>query len=211
VSLLTYARYVQLTGDVSTAVTAVEAALVDSEREVARVLRRPLEYGVHTEQVTVHEHGRAYPRAVPVTSIPASATYIQEDTTTLHWVTRDDTSLSPVGPADFQEWGDSGWTSGYPSLYGLATIVYSGGWTLDDSPAGTRVPYPVERAIALVAKGMTTPGGFTVNQAANIQSAALGGVSVTYRDNESSGGLDDFWPGATKSIMGFRYRDGVGP
>lgn len=198
--LLTYARYVALTGDSATAVTAVEAQIVIAEREVERFLRRPLAFGTYTESLPVHAYGRAYPRAVPVTSVPVTATYSVEDSRTLRYVSRNDLS-GPVGLADFGEWLDGGYDGQYSELYGLATVTYAGGWT------ATTVPLAVERAIAFIATALLNPGASGVPAGAT--SISLGGVSVSFGGGTGpTDPIDDLWPSATRSLTMWRWRDG---
>ena len=203
-SLLLYPRYVQLTGDTTTAVSAVEAAILDAEKAAREFLRRPLEFGTYTERLPVHAYGRAYPRAVPVVSVPASASYQVEDSRTLRSVSTDALS-GPLGLADWGEWEDAGGADGYRELYGLGTVTYTGGWTAAD------VPYKVERAIAFMAFGAASPGlSVTSMLPYGAGSVSLGDVSVGFPGGSGvpEEAVDELWAGASAALIGFRWRDG---
>lgn len=199
-SLLTYARYVALTGDTSTAVTAVEAAIVDAEKAVTDFLRRPLALDWYSHELQVHQFGRVHVKAVPLVSIPASATYVMEDTRTIRGVVRD-SMAGPIGFAEVQEWLDEdyGYSTGYPELFGKATVLYFGGWTAES------VPYNVERAIAWCALSCANPGASPVPAGAT--SVHVGDVSVSFGAGGNAEPIDDLWPAASTVLTPYRYKD----
>lgn len=188
-SLVTYARYVTLTGDSTSASATVEANLTDAQAEVERVLGRALEYGTYTEERVVWPGGFCYPKVTPLASVPASATYEIEDERTL-------SDVSPDWPsAEFED--PTGWT-GYAATSGKATVTYTGGWT-----AGT-LPLPLQRVIAFIAYGLTFPAASVALSGAS--SVSVGDVSVSM-GGAPADPVDDLWPGASRTLRQWRWTE----
>lgn len=188
--LLTYARYQSLTGDTVSASAVIETQIEVAEREIERFLNRPLAHGSYVDELTVYPSGRAYPRAVPLTSVPVTAGYQIEDTVTVRGVAF--WASSHVGSG----WAD-GW-SGYAETSGRATVQYSGGWT------AVTVPLAVERAIALVAFALAHPQVSAAPPGAT--SLKVGDVSVSYGSGPPEDPLDDIYPGASRLLALYKWR-----
>lgn len=198
---LTYARYVQLTGDSTTPSAQVEAAIPDAEREMVRILRRPLWLDTYTHALPVHAGGRAYPKAVPIATLPASATFQMEDPQTFRYVVRDSLT-GPLGLGDVEEFldGSSG-ACGYPELYGLATVTYTGGWT------EATMPMAVARGLARLVHAYATPT-IATELIEGATSQSLGDASVSFKDPVSGDSVDRLSRNLEASLRGYGWLDG---
>lgn len=195
-ALLTYERYVTLTGDTTTASAAVEAAIPEAEVAVAEYLGRHLELGEYTDRLYIDVDGRVYPKAIPVASVPASATYQVWDNLTLSYVT-------PT--FDFLvEWPTMG--DGYLENQPRADVTYTGGWTADTAPQ------KVLRAIARAAWRLANPAPME-DAGAGATSMSVGDVSVTYKngkpgtDTSAGAYLEYLAPGAPAMLAGLVWRE----
>lgn len=198
---LTYTRYVQLTGDSTTPSAQVESAIPDAEREMERILRRPLWLDTYTHALPVHEGGRAYPKAVPIASLPASATFQLEDATTFRYVVRDSVS-GPIGPADIGEWfdGNAG-ACAMPELFGLATVTYTGGWT------ETTMPMAVARGLARLVHAYANPT-IQTELIEGATSQSLGDASVSFKNPVSGDAIARLTASLESSLRGYGWLDG---
>jgi hypothetical protein len=174
VALLTYDRYVSLTGDTTTAVSAVEARIPDAEQAVSEFLGRPLEYGEYTDRLHIDVDGRVYPKAIPVSSVPASATYQVWDSRCLSYVT---------AAGDFlTEWPDMG--DGYLERQPRADVTYTGGWT------AATAPLRLLQAIAQATYGLSNPTPLT-DASVGATSVSVGDAAITWE-----AGKPGTWSGA---------------
>lgn len=196
-SLLTYARYVSLAGDSTSASATVLESIDYAETEIARFLRRPLPEGLYTDKLVVWPDSRVYPKAVPLVSVPASASYVVDDEVCLLYAWPD-TISSPFVGADLLE-ENLGW-SGYAATSARATVTYTGGWTLANAPL------PVLRAIAFMAKALANPGAQTPTPP-GVASMSVGDVSVTYRNGSPDDPIDEIVPGLSRMLGPFRWRE----
>lgn len=146
--------------------------------------------------------GVVYPRGCPVVSIP-------DDGNDFVAVRRDSVSIAVAAPVG-----------------ALVQVTYRGGWTATDCP------FPVQRAIALLAAALRPPRPGTAGPAqsatstlveqvrelaaAGVTSAKLGDVSVSIDRTAVSGTggaggaaqvLEDLVPGIVRSLRGWRRRD----
>jgi hypothetical protein len=190
--LVSTARYRTITLDTTSPDASVTAALVEAQDMVEEEVRRPgaLEYAANrTETLRLYRDGRVYPHAIPVWSVPATATYEVEDTST----------LASVGP-DGEPWVE--WIK--PPLYPVGTVIYTGGWKAADASGVTdaeKVPRKLERAIANLARAMVN--GSTADVPDGATSVRLGDAAVTFAGATS--GLDGIVPGTIQTLRGFRY------
>lgn len=125
--LVTYARYLAITGDAATDAADVEAALAEAQTLLEETLRRPLESAERTERLPVLD-GRVYPSATPITdggdlTVEGYALTGASPSTVLGTLTDSD----------------------------HATVTYTGGYTADN------VPSCIERDIAWAAHSIVRP------------------------------------------------------
>lgn len=187
--LLTYARYVTLTGDTASASATIEEQIDVAEQEVERFLDRPLAEGLYTDSLVVYPSGRAYPKAVPLVSVPVTATYEIEDEVTLK---------SVAAAYDLiVDYPDVGW-DGYAATSGRVALTYTGGWTAQN------VPLAVARAIALITYGLAHPQVSSAPPGAT--SVKVGDVSVSYAGGPPADPLDEVYPGASRLLAPYRWR-----
>jgi hypothetical protein len=151
-SLVTVARYIAITGDDTTAASAVEEALDAVEAELEDELDRPLANDEYTESLRPDRGGMLWPRATPITD---GGDYLI-----------DGLGLRADGIAVIPSF-----ISGDDRI----SVTYTGGWTVDT------IPRFVERAIAWAAHALTHPTAHTPGDPA-IKSKRVGDVAVTYRD-----------------------------
>lgn len=197
-TLLTYDRYVQLTGDSVTASALVEAAVADAESMVAEHLKRPLESAERIEWLRVDVDGRVYPRAIPVTSVSASSTGVLEDDRTIRDATADLSFL-------IERNADLG--TGYLVDQPLAAVTYTGGWTSDTAPVR------LLRVIARAAYNLANPNVAQDAALANSTARKTGDVSVSYGaggapgPQEGKSDLEVVAPGAEAALKGWVYSE----
>lgn len=174
--LVTYERYVEITGDTTTASATVEARLVDAQGLLEDTLGRPLETGERTERMRIYNVdgvATVYPSAVPVTD---AGDYTQVGDGLV--------GATPIGGVAF----------GVPQ--GHAEVVYTGGFDPDetdpDEPA--YLPRSIERDIAWAAHALTHHPSSQIPAGAT--SVRLGDAAVTYA-KPTSGGSPVSWSPAT--------------
>jgi hypothetical protein len=182
--LVTVDRYRAITGDQTTAASAVSALIEEATEELAEVLDRPLEHGTRTERLIATRDGRLWPRAIPITAATG-------------W-TIDGLALLGAQALDWPG-GNDAWP--FTEAAGV-DVEYSGGWT------EATVPKCIERDIAAAAKILGTPnaGGIVVPAGAN--RVQVGDVSVAWKDGAPSGGalstaLSGVW---SRRTLSYRYR-----
>lgn len=202
-SVVTEAQYRLIATDSSTATSAVAEALDSAEAMVQIYLGRYLANGIYTERLKVWPSGFAYPAAVPVTEISASANGEIYDDATLWNVSPDDTPFTGF------MYPDPGYTmghslvgragSGYETYYAYGTVQYTGGW---DS---TTMPYTLIRYICLLAKSLAN-GGQALNGAAvgGAYMIRVGDVQVNYPPDQVGALLNQYVPGMAAAIRGWR-------
>lgn len=189
--LVSETRYRQITRDVVTASVAVTGQLAEAQRLIEDELRRPLEYGTGTERLPVFRdpdtgRGHVYPRRYPIESVPAPGSY------------------EPYGTAELVGVEPDGWPAS--TGYTTATVTLVGGWRASDDPNATatnRIPTKLERAIALLARGLLSQPAEPVPS--GITAASVGDVSVTYGEAQA-GGWQALVPELGDLIDGYTYR-----
>lgn len=182
-SIVTFARYVEITRDLSTDEITATARLDEAQEMIEEALDRPLALEARTEVVILEPDSSwgylAYPRSTPITEVPGDAVYFRYDDVTLR-------SVPPDGSPLF------GWVGSLPLT---ATVTWTGGFTADT------LPRKLERAIADLAHalevGSSAPLGAT--------SVRVGDVAITYEKSEHAG-LDAYVPGLWGRIRTFRHR-----
>lgn len=193
-SLVSYATYVRLTGDSTSASSDVVAALGDSVALLDDALDRHLTFGTYAETVKVGPRGLSYPKAIPVASVTASATYQVYDPATLHRVIP--TSDDLVTTLDFP-YLDHDWDN--PHNYPTAIVIYDGGYT------EATLPFRLKVAICLIARAMGTTGWTPPN----IGAKSVGDVHEIKMKTDSedvASMINGFVSGLWDSIRGFRRR-----
>ena len=164
--LISVDRYRVITGDSSTAATAVSAAVETAGDLLGEELGWPggVESAERTETLGVLE-GRVYPSAVPIT-VAAGFTI-------------DGHALRGATP----QWADI-----FEDVDGapVATVTYTGGWT------SATVPASVERDVAWAARALLNPAE-ALSVPAGATSVRLGDASVSYGRPQSPGTAGVAW------------------
>lgn len=179
-SAVTYARYLQVTGDTVTASSDVMAAIDEATLLLEDALDRTLTLGTYTETHAPDADGYVYPRAVPVTAVVAPAVLV------------DTVTVSGGTPQTVDPWN----TTGRP-----VTVTYTGGYA--------ELPAPLSRAVCELARALT-PGGAPQFKglAPNVQQVQVGDVSVslsvTGRTGPQYATIDDLVPGIGLRVRRFR-------
>lgn len=199
-AILTYTRYVTLTGDSVTASAIIESAIEEAESDtgpLAEYLRRPLPLAEYTDLLHVDIDGLVYPKAVPVASVPATATYDIVRPNALGYLTAERSMI--------EEWTNP-YGDGYLVHQPTRSVTYEGGWTADN------VPFSVAATIARVAYRMANP--YPVDDpSAGAQSRAVADASVSYGSNTAPGFapgrslLEALAPGAEAMLASHRWRE----
>lgn len=199
-SIVTYAVYVSVTGDDTTASGDVEDAITEAEGLIGEFLRRPLAAEWRSERYHLRPYGMVYPRCVPVLEVSATASYQVYDTAAIQFVTADSPpSPSPVGSEEI--FGrTSGW---YHEEAPRATVVYLGGWDADT------IPYTLRRGICYLARAIgAAPPATPLPPGAT--SLSLGDASIslaTPGDADGAGAvIDGLVPGLTATFRRYRWR-----
>jgi hypothetical protein len=197
-SVVTIEKYRLVTGDNSSASATVQSWLDVAEDMVQETLGRYLEHGVYTERLKVWPTRFAYPAAVPVTSVSASADAELYDEASLYEVSPDGNTL--VG----MDWvaNDHAYGAfpgqfignGYEPYYDYATVTYEGGWTSDT------MPQKLQYWIAKLARSLDPA---VTGRPAGSNLARVGDVQVGYDKGQIVGPLDQFVPGIHKAISGY--------
>jgi len=190
-STVTVEQYRVWTGDSTSSSALVEPLLDVAESLVEEYLRRPLASVERTEEYKVWTGGIVYPKAVPVTSVQASATYSVEDTATIKYVTPDDVTSEVVG--DRLTASDD-----YPHSLPKATVTYVGGWT------SITLPPSIARIVSLAAKALLAPASVADP---TVTKQAVGDVSITRDAASSTGhGIDVLVPLSSQLLHGYVWR-----
>lgn len=188
--LVTYERYVSLTGDDCTGEYQVTARI---ERATAalegRLNGRLLESMERTEVLRVGTDARVYPHAWPVTALPADAAYQIDplSNATIRWVWPDDITFNWPAGNSYIGWCEPFW----------ATVTYTGGYT-DET-----LPPELAEAIAGLAASYATAGTPALAGATSVR---LGDAAVTYGGTGGLAGLDARVPGISDTILRYGYR-----
>ena len=184
-ALLSFARYQQITRDVSTDEATVTARIEEATEMIEQALDRPLELLERTEVLVLESDNAwgylAYPRSTPITAVPVNAVYARYDDVTLR-------SVPPDGSPLFGAW--------LGSLPLTATVTWTGGFT------AVTLPRKLERGIANLADAL----GTDVIAPSNASSISVGDVRVSYYPTEAAADLDVWVPGLWGRISKFRHR-----
>lgn len=184
-----------MTNDEATPASALAEVIDEAQRMLQDALGRKLEFGLHVEKVPVWPNGLAYPAAVPIGSVAASAAYSVLDEATLRGV--------PQGEPPEIVWSEEERRSvnprlgsGYEERYTYNTVEYFGGWTEDT------LPPVLKRSIVRLAHALRRE----FDPDAPIPGASMvrvGDVQVNTRQSDSLGILDQYVPGMSKRLRGF--------
>jgi len=194
-SLVTYPTYVRLTGDSTSASSDVMAAMDDATDLLEDCLNRTLRHGTYTETVRVSPSGHAYPRAVPITAIPAGAAYESVNPYELRFV-----SPSQDPSFDVIDWPYLDADGSYPALWPRVSLQYDGAYT------EATLPFSLKRAICLIANKLLTDP--TASALSGSWSRSVGDVSESHTAtaNEAETAIDAIVPGLWATIRGRRRR-----
>lgn len=175
--MITAIRYAEITGDGTSAASAVSARIEEAVELLEDYLDRPLASAERTEQIRPDRHGHLWPKATPITAAEGYEI--------------DGYMLRGPGPFGL----------GWP-LDPLTTVevTYTGGWTTDTLPAG------IERDLAWAAYRLLHPSSPALSDApANATSVRLGDAAVTFKGTAGDvalGDTDSWWSKRTRS---YRY------
>lgn len=175
--MITAVRYSEITGDTTTAATAVSARVEDAVELLEDYLDRPLAHGERTESLIPDRFGRLWPKATPISD---GGDYTVE-------------GLALVGPGPF---GLSGFIDPTDSI----EVTYSGGWTVDTLPSC------IERDLAWATYRLLHPESVAplTTIAAGATSARLGDAALTWGagGRPAPQDTDGWWSRRTR---GYRY------
>lgn len=188
-SLVTYDDYVRITGDEGTDQQTVEDTLDEMLELVNQELDRFLEQDTYTETLPTTHRGRVYPRGVPVTSLPASASYESSD----EGYSLRNVPLNPVtGPFFDSDTVPVVWERGL-----FTTVTYTGGYTYETFPRKLR------RLLCRLTAVAVNPGSAAGLLPGTTQ-ATVGDVSVTLEAGSiGTSELDALLPGTCAALRGF--------
>lgn len=200
---ITVQQYRDVNRDTDTVNDQIEYGIVMAVGLLEPWLGRILTHGTYTEHLKVWPRGgMVYPRAVPITSVPASGSAQIYDDVTLYHVSTDDLPFLSI----VTDWGYyASYTGivesrgeGYEAEHPYATVTYTGGYTSEN------LPKPLLYAIAKLAKAVITydPAKDQVS-AAGAKSARVGDVQVSYRD-PTAAAIDTFVPGLANTLVGWK-------
>lgn len=181
--MITYARYVEVTGDSVTASARVEDAIEEASQDLAEVLDRPLAFGEFTETLYPDRHGRLWPKAVPIFEV---ADGYEID------------GLAVVGSAPF------GSPLAWVGHVSTVSLTYTGGWddARDPDPDAPDLPQCIQRDIAWAAYKITHPNEGIAEVPAGVTSARLGDAALTWGVGGAPGAGDhsrSWWSKRTRS------------
>jgi hypothetical protein len=202
-TLLSPADYRVMTGDMTNLDSDVDAALVTAQQQLEEYLGRGyadstgwngrLEFGTYTDIVRLHNDGRAYPLAIPITAV----------TSPVGAIVRDDYVMG-LWPAQNPLWdilyepymyGPGGAGGDWDTTSPITTITYSGGYTSASCPRKLR------QAIADLAKVEMTVFDPTL---AGVTTASVGDVRVTYNEAPDRAGVV---VAILNEVRGFKRRE----
>lgn len=199
-SLLTYEGYVALTGDTTTAASAVEAMIPNAETAVAEFLRRPgrLEFGTYTDRLHVDVDGRVYPKAIPVSSVTATGSNVQ---------VIDPITVGYLYPYDFlwEPFHDTGGCDSYLVQRPVADVTYEGGWTADN------LPWALKNVIAQACWKMLYPTPLD-DPFAGANSVSVGDARVSWSASKTGPAagrsqIEALVPGAEATLGGWMWSE----
>lgn len=180
--LVTVARYVAITGDITSPPALVSARIEEAQELLEDELDRPLASAARTERMWPARDGRLWPKAVPITD---PGTYTLDG----------DGLLGVFGPA-------------WPDSTGAVDVPYTGGWVerTANPTATNRLPVEIERDLAFAALALKPPpAGITVAPKGAV-SVRLGDAAVNYGPNGAPKAAEAVqWSRAT---LRWRYRGG---
>jgi len=179
VSLVTFARYRAITGDIETTEAAVTARIELAIDRLEEVLDRPLESAERTETMWPTRDGKLWPRATPVTD-PGDYTV---DGLALKWA---------VPGVD---------------MFGSATVdvTYTGGWVerTANPTATNRLPPCIEEDLAWAAYALLHPAP-TLDVPAGATAVSVGDVSVSFAGGAPGANRSGIrW---SRRTLAYRYR-----
>lgn len=190
--ILSHATYQRLSGDTTTVQATAEAAMLDAESLLGDVLDRILPLGTYVERVKISPSGHVTPRALPLVSVPASASYQIGTDAELRFV-----SLSGTPFFDTLDWRYLDYDNSYPATWARETLQYTGGYT------EATLPFRLARAICALATAMVTDPSWNDP---TLISRTVGDVSVTRSSTYASATVDSYVPGLCATIRGFKRR-----
>jgi hypothetical protein len=146
--ILTVDSYRSITGDTTTAASAVSARIEEAIELLEDYLDRPLESDERTESLRPDRHGRLWPRATPITD---GGTYEVD-------------GLALIGTLP--------WPRGFIDSTTAIEVTYTGGWT------EATLPPSIARDLAYVAYKLEHPPALGVSDyPEGATSVRLGGAS----------------------------------
>jgi hypothetical protein len=183
--LMTDLQYRELTGDGTPATPPllVDNAILWAERKMQEYLGRYITHGTYEETLELDRYGKAYPAAVPVTSVSASAdvTMIGDD-------------CMYFGP----QWPEYDMLIERSTLltYVTRTVSYTGGFTLDNAPTSL-----VDAICALVYYRIHHTYN-PIDQQLFATQIRVGDVALGFDAKTRRKSLDAMVPGITDSVRG---------
>jgi hypothetical protein len=174
VSLLTPERYAVLTGDSTTAASAVSARAEDAEKLLVEHLGRPVALQAYTETLELYPSGAAFPNVTPVTVPPEGIVYRLGAF-----------EGCPVDGGPFPDYSPPPTT----------TVTYTAGW--DE----TTVPMSVELDLAWAVWALLNP---TTPPPAGAKTIANGDASITYDGVSGGGNHVIGWSTSTSAYRARR-------
>lgn len=196
-ALLTESEYRTITGDSSTAASAVSAKMESALDLIEEYLERNLESGEFTETLEVwYDSGFTfvYPLVTPVTDVPASAAYVVDELPTrIRGVSLD----AAVGtwPTGSVVYGSGSLSPYSPNRPDYATITYTGGFTNDT------FPYTLKVYMATLTRRLIT---WTPQTQVGAQEVSVGDVRVKYPAIKSA--LDALVPGMSLGLKPYKRK-----
>ena len=201
--LVSVAQYELITGDTTSAASAVSASLLEAEELLGEALYRTLPSGERTETLIVRAHGRVYPKAVPVTAIATASESAGTIEYEGHAVKLTSAPLvMDMIANDFQ-------TGLYDDTdVSTAALTYTGGYT------STTLPARLRRALAVIAKalrGAPSDGGLGTRPEA-VTSVSLGDASMSFdrasvAASAAGAMIDNLVPGLMRMVSGYTRRE----
>jgi hypothetical protein len=185
-TLLTDLQYRERTGDGSTTTPPIhlDACLAWGQNRIQEYLGRYLEWGTYTEILELDRYGKAYPAAIPVTEVSASAdvTMIGDD-------------CMYFGP----QWPEYDMITerSYVPGYDTRTVTYSGGFTLANCPEA------ILDAICALAYWKAHTRFNPTNAQGMATQIRVGDVALGFDAKTRRTYLDSIVPGITDLISGY--------
>jgi hypothetical protein len=176
--MITAARYAEITGDTTTAASAVSARIEDAVELLEDYLDRPLSEDERTESLIPDRWGRLWPRATPISD---GGDYAVD-------------GLALQASAPF------GWPS-IVSASAALSVTYTGGWTSDT------LPTCIERDLAWATYRLLHPEAVASLTAipAGVSSARLGDAALTWGGSAGLAAAGDTAAWWSKRTRSYRY------